>query len=129
MDMQLETPMPVVQSDAASDASDRQFVISVEFVAYLVLFAVALILRLAELDSTPLMQSETHNALAAWRTVMPNVTGSPLISSSPILFALQSLSFSLFGGSEIAARITTVTVSYTHLRAHETDSYLVCRLL
>src|SRR5665647_3633904 len=24
---------------------------------------------------------------------------------------------------------TTVSVSYTHLRAHETDSYLVCRLL
>src|SRR5664279_5807049 len=24
---------------------------------------------------------------------------------------------------------STVTVSYTHLRAHETDSYLVCRLL
>src|SRR5664279_2266190 len=23
---------------------------------------------------------------------------------------------------------TTMTVSYTHLRAHETDSYLVCRL-
>ena len=22
-----------------------------------------------------------------------------------------------------------MTVSYTHLRAHETDSYLVCRLL
>src|SRR5680860_731600 len=26
-------------------------------------------------------------------------------------------------------RITLGTVSYTHLRAHETDSYLVCRLL
>ena len=24
---------------------------------------------------------------------------------------------------------TVMTVSYTHLRAHETDSYLVCRLL
>src|SRR5664279_4070982 len=24
--------------------------------------------------------------------------------------------------------ITTIPVSYTHLRAHETDSYLVCRL-
>ena len=24
---------------------------------------------------------------------------------------------------------TTTPVSYTHLRAHETDSYLVCRLL
>src|SRR5665647_2162115 len=27
------------------------------------------------------------------------------------------------------ADITTLPVSYTHLRAHETDSYLVCRLL
>src|SRR5665647_3718113 len=26
-------------------------------------------------------------------------------------------------------RYTSDTVSYTHLRAHETDSYLVCRLL
>src|SRR5680860_1620867 len=26
-------------------------------------------------------------------------------------------------------RITLIAVSYTHLRAHETDSYLVCRLL
>ena len=30
---------------------------------------------------------------------------------------------------EIAKAITDETVSYTHLRAHETDSYLVCRLL
>ena len=28
-----------------------------------------------------------------------------------------------------AASRTTQPVSYTHLRAHETDSYLVCRLL
>src|SRR5664279_4951366 len=34
----------------------------------------------------------------------------------------HSVSSSLTGG-------TTKTVSYTHLRAHETDSYLVCRLL
>src|SRR5664279_5333290 len=26
-------------------------------------------------------------------------------------------------------KVTMTTVSYTHLRAHETDSYLVCRLL
>ena len=25
--------------------------------------------------------------------------------------------------------VVVVAVSYTHLRAHETDSYLVCRLL
>ena len=28
-----------------------------------------------------------------------------------------------------AAALTVESVSYTHLRAHETDSYLVCRLL
>ena len=28
-----------------------------------------------------------------------------------------------------AGKSTIATVSYTHLRAHETDSYLVCRLL
>ena len=29
----------------------------------------------------------------------------------------------------IVGLICIVSVSYTHLRAHETDSYLVCRLL
>src|SRR5680860_1813065 len=31
--------------------------------------------------------------------------------------------------SDKPAARSCVTVSYTHLRAHETDSYLVCRLL
>ena len=30
---------------------------------------------------------------------------------------------------DIQEEIDTTSVSYTHLRAHETDSYLVCRLL
>ena len=29
----------------------------------------------------------------------------------------------------LAMAVNIVAVSYTHLRAHETDSYLVCRLL
>ena len=33
-----------------------------------------------------------------------------------------------FRGFDTLGEIT-VPVSYTHLRAHETDSYLVCRLL
>src|SRR5665647_3745136 len=35
------------------------------------------------------------------------------------------------GGLSVLAVVfvTWMTVSYTHLRAHETDSYLVCRLL
>ena len=30
---------------------------------------------------------------------------------------------------EIILMLMLLSVSYTHLRAHETDSYLVCRLL
>ena len=40
---------------------------------------------------------------------------------------------SLVTGSEVQSQASGascfITVSYTHLRAHETDSYLVCRLL
>src|SRR5680860_916877 len=32
-------------------------------------------------------------------------------------------------GNKSDRRYTYIPVSYTHLRAHETDSYLVCRLL
>ncbi|MCC6803066.1 MAG: glycosyltransferase family 39 protein [Anaerolineae bacterium] len=103
LDMQLDMPMP--RSERAS--APPRVVVSVELVAYCVLLALALVLRLAELDSTPIMASETHNALAAWRVIMPNAPGEPLIASSALLFALQSVSFSLLGSSEIAARLMT----------------------
>ena len=35
----------------------------------------------------------------------------------------------IYGNSSLNVMYDTVAVSYTHLRAHETDSYLVCRLL
>src|SRR5665647_3677517 len=39
--------------------------------------------------------------------------------------------YTILPGSEVLRFLipTYVPVSYTHLRAHETDSYLVCRLL
>jgi 4-amino-4-deoxy-L-arabinose transferase-like glycosyltransferase len=104
MDMQRDTPMDFLESRRA----DRQLGISIEFLAYTAILVIGLVLRLAELDSTPLMASETHNALAAWRVIMPNAAGTPLISNSPLLFALQSISFTLFGASEVSARIVTV---------------------
>ena len=39
--------------------------------------------------------------------------------------ATKVLRNEFFGQTELPS----TTVSYTHLRAHETDSYLVCRLL
>ncbi len=102
--MQLDTPMNVLESRRA----ERSLGISFEFLAYAAILALGLVLRLAEIDSTPLMASETHNALAAWRVIMPDAAGTPLISNSPLLFALQSIAFTLFGASELSARIATV---------------------
>src|SRR5665647_1064688 len=68
------------------------------------------------------------NPLKNWDT-SPNL----IISSLQILiFNLLSVVVILFGNTFLVRRNKSqyfVPVSYTHLRAHETDSYLVCRLL
>lgn len=81
--------------------------ISVAALGYLALLCFALVLRFAEIDTVPLMPAETHNALAAWREIMPNAPGATLISTSPVLFATQSVSFSLLGATELTARLGT----------------------
>ncbi|MEP7293419.1 MAG: glycosyltransferase family 39 protein, partial [Chloroflexota bacterium] len=106
--MQFDTPRDFTETPAESDSRAQPIRISLEAVAYLAILVFALVLRLAELDTTPLMPGETHNALAAWRVIMPNAPGEQLIATSPLLFALQSLSFSLFGASEFTARLATV---------------------
>ena len=81
--------------------------IRLETVAYLALIAVALVLRLASLGTAPIAESEAHNALAAFRVVVPDAPGAALTSASPLLFALQTLAFAVFGGSELSARLFT----------------------
>ena len=49
------------------------------------------------------------------------VTTSQIIASAHSAATLEKL--------QSTYSIETTPVSYTHLRAHETDSYLVCRLL
>lgn len=83
-------------------------VVSVEALAYVALLALALVLRVAELNSVPLMPTEVEQALAAWRVASPQASGDSVVSHSALLFALQSFSFTLMGGSEFAARIATV---------------------
>src|SRR5664279_1882898 len=46
----------------------------------------------------------------------------------PFIILLGSL-FVITGGIFLDGDLEAKPVSYTHLRAHETDSYLVCRLL
>ncbi|MFN8452843.1 MAG: hypothetical protein U0521_30585, partial [Anaerolineae bacterium] len=103
LDMQFDSPTFETERAPSTGWAGVSF----ELIAYGAILVLALVLRLAELDTTPIMASETHNALAAWRVIMPNAPGEPLIASSALLFALQSLSFSVLGGTELAARIAT----------------------
>ena len=56
------------------------------------------------------------------KTMMLNVRVSPSVKQQAE-DVLKQL------GIPMATAIDMYPVSYTHLRAHETDSYLVCRLL
>ncbi|MDE0610322.1 MAG: hypothetical protein OXH77_10500 [Anaerolineaceae bacterium] len=71
----------------------------------LTLFAVGLILRLAELDRIPLGEGEARQALAALDLLNPRgAVGRPAVES-PTLLAAQALLFGLFGSSEVTARL------------------------
>jgi hypothetical protein len=85
-----------------------QVVITLEWIAYLAVAVMALVLRLAELDTVPLTHGEAREALAAWRAVTPSAAGDPIMASSALNFAAQSLAFATLGGNEIAARLGTV---------------------
>lgn len=82
--------------------------ISYEVIAYVVIIALALALRVAELDTVPLNAAETHDALAAWRSISPEAPGDALISSSPINQLLLAMGMATLGANEFAARILFV---------------------
>ncbi|MBZ0298155.1 MAG: hypothetical protein K8J31_00330, partial [Anaerolineae bacterium] len=81
--------------------------LSYEWIAYGMLIALALALRIAELDSIPLTNREAAQALAAWRALHPALPGSVIVPESPLLFLLHGFGFSIFGGTEFAARLFT----------------------
>ncbi|MCE2490262.1 MAG: glycosyltransferase family 39 protein [Anaerolineae bacterium] len=71
----------------------------------LALFVLGLFLRLAELDRIPLGETEARQALAAWDLLHPRQAVASLAAESPLMFAAQALLFSLFGASEVTARL------------------------
>lgn len=98
------TELDVVERETSRG---RQVSLSFEVIAYAVLIALAVVLRLAELDTVPLSDREARQALAAWRIVYPESSGSEIIPESPLLFLLHSLSFSMLGTSEFSVRWMT----------------------
>lgn len=103
MDNVLETPM----QPAPAQTSSLRVTVSLEVLAYVALLLFALALRVFGLNDVPLSAGETHNALAAWRAIIPDSSGDPLLATSPLLFLAQSAGFGLLGGSEMAARLFT----------------------
>lgn len=81
------------------------FSVRLEVFAYVALFVLALVLRLAELDSVPLSHHEAQDSLAAWALVFPQTPSSPAPATSPIGHALQVIAFNLLGASEFSARL------------------------
>src|SRR5690349_17639275 len=97
-----------LDAQAASGADEpRALVVTAETIAYIVLALFAVILRVAQLDTVPLSSAEAHQALAAWHVIRPEAFGAVPSAASPLLLALQSISFTLLGGHEFAARILT----------------------
>ncbi len=84
--------------------------VSLGALAAIGLFALALVLRLIDLDLVPMTIREAPNALAALRAVWPATPGDPLTSSSAAVFLAQAVGFTAFGSGAFAARFLTAVV-------------------
>lgn len=93
----------------SADLTDSQtgptwrIAISVESLAYLILFLVALTLRWIRLGDVPLGELEAQQAIAAWRLLRPDIAGAGSISSV-LVFAGTVISFMLATPTDAAAR-------------------------
>ncbi|MDQ4076991.1 MAG: glycosyltransferase family 39 protein, partial [Chloroflexota bacterium] len=103
----LEPPYSPTLADTRDDAAVRG--LTLEVVLWIVLGAVALLMRLIDLGRWPLSESEAALALEAWRFVSGQpyqMVGAPSPEVlSPLAFNLNALLFTLFGASDLTARV------------------------
>ena len=86
-------------------ASAKTQVFAAEWLAYLGLVVLALLLRAADLDAVPLNDLEARSALHARHTIEDDAPGSAPVADSPLTYLGQILTFSLFGANEFSARL------------------------
>lgn len=79
--------------------------IRAEWLAYLALALVSLVIRVAALGSVPLNDYEAQQALHAWHTVEDDAPGDFVTSQNPLTYSFQVLTFSTLGASAFSARI------------------------
>src|SRR5664279_6393447 len=77
--------------------------------------------RIAPMQTTTGTQLLSHAARPAdWRNLILG------IGRDAVLVQVKAVQFAFLRHAQCSG---SIAVSYTHLRAHETDSYIVCRLL
>lgn len=86
--------------------------IAAEWLAYLCLALLALLLRVAELDTVPLGDAEVGTALQAWHSIEDDAPGKTSPASSPLTYISQLLTFSLLGANEFSARIVPMLAGF-----------------
>ncbi len=102
--------MTVLTQSMAGQPADRSehrlgVRVTPEVLIYVALALLALTLRLTLLGASPLDDAEARQALAALRAVNPQAAGELTEAQSPLLFALNALTFALTpGGGDFAAR-------------------------
>lgn len=89
-------------------ARTTQVLISWEVVAYIVLFTIAFLLRIADLDVVPMTEVEARTSLQTLQIVAPHTPGVAAAPDSPMQFFLQGVIFSGMGASELSARLGSV---------------------
>lgn len=82
--------------------------LNLEVIAYTVLIALTLALRLIALGDVPISTVEVTPAVSAWRTVMPQSPVVPeVLPDSPAVFWAQRTAFTVLGANEMSARVLT----------------------
>lgn len=93
-----------------STSQTKPLQLSAEMIAYICIFALALILRLVALDQVPLNEHEAGEALAALHRVDPDLNGDPVIARNPMMTFFNQFVFFTVDRGEFGARLSTAIV-------------------
>lgn len=98
-------------SEPAQHRSGVVFVsVSLETLLYLGIVALALVLRLAALNSVALDDTQAHEALAALHHANPDQPGEPVVARAPLMAFANMLIFEFADHSNFSARFATALV-------------------
>jgi predicted membrane-bound mannosyltransferase len=103
-------PAPTPTADAVEVRSSATVLISLEFIAYSVIFLFALVVRVVNLGAVELNAAEAHEALAALHRVQPDLADTRAVADAPLMAFFNQLAFFLIEPNTALARLGTAVV-------------------